>query len=105
MTKPKRKKTTTVVEEVPAEEFDMESASNGPTELDFSLEEVRTHEQLQSIMAQFPEAGITAKLYDSSGAFCYRLPDPQSIDEEVIRKRCGSGEFVIRIYVNGVYKH
>ena len=103
-TKPKRKKTTTVVEEVPAEEFDIES-SQGPTELDFSLEEVRNHEELQTVMEQFPEAGITAKLYDGSGAFCYRLPDPQSIDEEIIRKRCGSGKFVIRIYVSGVYKH
>jgi hypothetical protein len=103
MTKGKRKKTTTVVEEIP-EGLPQPGEEEEPQEVDFSLEEVRTAEQLASIMEQFPESGITAKLYDEKGAFCYRLPDPASIDEEVIRKRCGAGDFNIRIYANGKYR-
>jgi hypothetical protein len=102
---PRKKKTTTVVEEIPAgESSHIEDEENGPTELDFSLEEVRSAEQFQAIIEQFPDAGITAKLYDSEGKYCYRVPDPASIDEDVIRKRCGAGDFNLRIYVNGKYR-
>jgi len=98
----KRKKTTTVVEEIPQ---DLETEeTQGPTDLDFSLEEVRNAEQLQAVIEQFPDAGIIAKLYDAQGAFCYRFADARNIDEEDVRKRCGPGEFVVRIYINSKYR-
>lgn len=97
----RKRKTTTTVEELVPELVDQEP---GPTELDYNLEEVLTTEKLREIVEQFPHAGITVKLYDDDGAFCIAMPDPTNIDEEVIRRRCGHGNFKLRIYVNGKYR-
>jgi len=98
--KPRAKKTTTVVEEIPTQEIEDE----GPSELDFNLEEVRDTEKLTEVLDQFPDAGITVKIYDQHGAYRFTPPDPRNIDPELIRLRCGAGNFVGRVYVNGKYR-
>jgi hypothetical protein len=99
--KPRAKKTTTVVEEIPDRPNDID---DGPTELDFNLEEVRDTERLTEILEQFPDAGIVVKIYDPHGAYRFTPPDPRNIDPELIRMRCGAGNFVARIYVAGKYR-
>lgn len=96
-----RTKKTIIEEILPAGSGD---EPEGPTELDFNLEEVRDTEKLFEVLEQFPDAGITVKIYDQSGAYRFTPPDPQHIDEELIRKRCGSGAFVGRVYVDGKYR-
>lgn len=91
----------TIIEETLPER---EEINEGPTELDFNLEEVRTTEALAEILEQFPDAGITVKIFDQSGAYRFTPPDPRNIDPELIRKRCGAGNFVGRIYINGKYR-
>lgn len=99
----KKRKTTTTVEEIVPTDGTIEEDS--PPEMNFNLEDVREAEQLEEIASQFPNAGITLKLYDENGAYCITIPDPKSIDEELIRKRCGAGNFRLRIYINGKYRH
>ena len=99
--KPRTKKTTTVIEEaLPQGEDEQE----GPSELDFNLEEVRDTERLYEVLEQFPDAGITVKIYDQHGAYRFTPPDPKNIDPELIRLRCGAGQFVGRVYVDGKYR-
>lgn len=99
----KKRKTTTTVEEIVPENI-LEPEEQGPTELDYNLEDVQTAEKLSEIVEQFPQAGITVKLYDEDGAYCMQILDPTHIDEEIIRKRCGHGNFKLRIYVGGKYR-
>ena len=92
----------TIIEEVLPERDD--ELEDGPTELDFNLEEVRTTEALAEVLEQFPDAGIIVKIYDQGGAYRFTPPDPRNIDPELIRKRCGAGNFVGRVYINGKYR-
>src|SRR6266446_8268305 len=99
----KKKKTTTVVEEVPVNEFDLENPQQ-PSEFDVSMESVEDAETLKEVLSQFGQAALNIKILrqtPTGAEYCYQT---DAIDEEFIQKNFGGGDFQARIFINGRYR-
>lgn len=105
-----RKKTTTVTEDLP--EFDV----NTPGQLASTVfpkqeadPEITTYapvdmEEVQAFMQNFGAEPISVKVYrktNRGNEFCFKCSGSE-IDESLIQDNCGGGEFILRMYVNGV---
>ena len=100
----KRKKTTTVVEELPP---NLEAETDPePTEFDVSLESVEDPDTLSEILSQFGETTVNLKILrqvaSGNPEFCFQT---DHLDEEFIQKNFGGGTYIVRIFINGKFRH
>jgi hypothetical protein len=95
------KKTTTIVEQVPAKDLSEDELND----FDVTLEGVDDYEQLQEALAQFGiEDGIVFKVYrvtPTGQSFCYETTE---FSEQFLQTERGAGRYAVRIFINGRYK-
>lgn len=96
------KKTTTIVEHVPADKLHEGEDLN---DFDVSLEGVDDYEQLQEALQQFGiNDGIVYKIYritPTGQSFCYETAE---YSETFLQQERGAGRYAVRIFIDGRYK-
>jgi hypothetical protein len=96
------KKTTTIVQQVPADQLDSGEELN---DFDVSLEGVDDYEQLQEALQQFGiNDGIVYKVYrvtPTGQSFCYETTE---FSEQFLQQERGAGRYAIRIFIDSRYK-
>jgi hypothetical protein len=96
------KKTTTIVQQVPADQLDNGDELN---DFDVSLEGVDDYEQLQDALQQFGiNDGIVYKVYrvtPTGQSFCYETTE---FSEQFLQQERGAGRYAVRIFIENRYK-
>lgn len=97
-----RKKRTIIEESLPDTPLD---GTAEPSEFDVSMEAVEDADTLKSVLAQFGETNLVLKILRKSPTgpeFCYQT---DSLDEQFIQQNFGGGDYTVRIFINGLFKH
>jgi hypothetical protein len=101
--RPRKKKTTTTVEEIGVGADLGEDQIN---ELDVSLESVENAETLRDVLQQYgvDENDILFRIYrvkPEGDSFCFESPQ---LDEKYLQQQRGGGSFKARLFIGGKYK-
>jgi hypothetical protein len=101
--RPRKKKTTTTVEEIGVGTDLGEEQLN---ELDVSLESVENAETLREVLQQYgvDENDILFRIYrvkPEGDSFCFESPQ---LDEKYLQQQRGGGSFKARLFIGGKYK-
>lgn len=97
-----RKKRTIIEESLP--DTPLEGTAE-PSEFDVSMEAVEDADTLKSVLSQFGETNLVLKILRKSPTgpeFCYQT---DSLDEQFIQQNFGGGDYTVRIFINGIFKH
>src|ERR1700688_3312847 len=96
-----RKKRTIIEESLP----DTPEGTAELSEFDVSMEAVEDADTLKSVLAQFGETNLVLKILRKSPTgpeFCYQT---DTLDEQFIQQNFGGGDYTVRIFINGNFRH